>query len=122
MEVKVKVLMNAEAIAEAQKTNQKLENQRKEESLKVKGLRKEVEENVPVPEKEIVEMPMLIDAFDVDMVTIGSEGMIEILFKGKAFEVVKDDKTWNYLAKAISAKEQKQFPKSKSLIQRLLNI
>ena len=88
MEVKVKILKNGKDIAEIERANQTKANQRNHEETKKVKDKIEILPDEVVPEKDIQEVPMLLDASKIDMVTIGSEGMLEVLYLGKGFEVV----------------------------------
>lgn len=106
MEVKVKILKNGKEIAEVQKANQTKANQRANEQLKKAKDRIEILPDEVVPEKDIQEVPMLLDASKIDMVTIGSEGMLEVLYLGKGFEVVYDENVYNQIKTHLENREK----------------
>lgn len=105
MEVKVKILKNGKEISEAEKRNQTKANQRMHESTKKLKDRTEILPDEEVPEKDIQEVPMLLDASKVDMITEGSNGMFEILYLGKGFEIVKDKDVWEKIKLALEKRE-----------------
>jgi len=111
MEVKVKILKNGKEIQEIELANQKKANQRKHEETKTKKDRTIILDDEVVPEKDIQEVPMLIDVTKVDMATIGSEGMLEILYLGKGFEIVNDSKVWDKIKEALENREKPNFCK-----------
>ena len=106
MEVKVKILKNGKEIAEIERANQMKANQRKHEETKKIKDRVEILPDEVVPEKDIQEVPMLLDASKIDMVTIGSEGMLEVLYLGKGFEVVYDQNVYNQIKTHLENREK----------------
>lgn len=106
MEVKVKILKNGKEIAEIERANQTKANQRKHEETKKVKDRVEILPDEVVPEKDIQEVPMLLDASKIDMVTIGSEGMLEVLYLGKGFEVVYDENVYNQIKTHLENREK----------------
>jgi len=111
MEVKVKILKNGKEIQEVELANQKKANQRKQEETKPKKDRAIISDDEVVPEKIIETVPMLIDSSKVDMATIGSEGMMEILYLGKGFEIVNDSEVWDKIKLSLESREKPNFCK-----------
>lgn len=106
MEVRVKILMNSKEINEALKRNETKMNQRiHNETKKVKD-RIEILPDEVVPERDIQEVPMLLDASKIDLVTIGSEGMLEILFLGKKFDIIYDENIYNQIKTNFESREK----------------
>jgi 3'-phosphoadenosine 5'-phosphosulfate (PAPS) 3'-phosphatase len=107
MQAKILVTMNQAEINEALNTNKQNVQQRAYQN----GQENPIEIlDVEVPEKDVKEQPIVLNAFDVDFMTMGDAGMIYIrLLDGKAeFNLVYDESVWDTIANAIELKQKRQ--------------